>query len=70
MHPSGPQSDRDEEDVECVEGLIKVVSEETEGRGHQEGEGDERLSMERLVPTQKTDDKSKRLTAQPQTNGG
>ena len=43
MHRCRDQHQRDEEDVECVEGFIKPVSEGTKGESDQEGEEAERL---------------------------
>lgn len=37
MHAGGPQYDGDEDDVNGVEGFVKVVAEEAEGRSHQDG---------------------------------
>ena len=38
MHRRRDQHKRDEEDVECIEGFVKVVSEGAEGKGNQERE--------------------------------
>lgn len=43
VHPSGEQSDRNEEYVEGIERFVKVVPEPTEGGEDQEGEGYECL---------------------------
>ena len=50
------QSDGDEEDVEGVEGFVEVVTEETEGGGHQDGEGDKGLEQDRSVSVDETEE--------------